>query len=243
MLRINFLLVSFLIVISIAVNDSWAEVIKVGGYNYPPFMIEKTKTGIFHDVLTSVSRITGDTFIWNYYPYARLNIYFNKGRIDVEGGSSPAWTRNRRIPGVYTIPYYVLKDVIVFYPGKKINYRYPNDLKGEEVGTVRGYAFPQFKRSFKRKIITRVDASDEAELLIMLSKNRINQIFISKELALFWMKKVPSYRKFQLGADIGAYKIGIRVHPNKKHLIPHFNRAIYQLKKSGEIKRIFRKYR
>ncbi len=229
--------------IGVMENIVQAEELRVGAYNYPPFMISKSKTGIFNDILIAIGRITGDTFVWSYFPYARLNKNFNNGLFDIEAGSSPAWTKSRKVPGLHTIPYYVLKDVIVFQQGKQVPFKSPIDLQGYKVGVVRGYAFPQFTKAFEQKLIARIDAVDETQLLRMLDHNRIDQIFVNKDLLLYWTKQIPAYKKFEIGAVIGSYEIGIRVQPDKKHLITRFNKAIEQIRYSGEIERIFKKYR
>jgi len=220
-----------------------AEVLEAGFSNFHPFMISESNSGIYHNILLSIANITGDTFNITYFPTSRGLREFEKGTIDVVIGENPVWRKGSEVPGVYTIAFAEQVDVILFRPGKRIPVTSAKSLQGRTVGAVRGYYYPGYMADFLNDSITRVDLRDEHNLLKFLDGGRVDQIFINKAVAQYWMHKKPSYRNYEIGNDIGRADIMIRVHPSKMRILERTNKAIKQLVLSGEIDKIYQQYR
>jgi len=211
---------------------------------YPPMFFSKKShdTGIYKDIYAAISKITGDRFTFAYYPHTRVLYMFEKNRIDIETGVNPAWRKGCNTPGVYTIPFAKLTDVILFRPGKKINVAKPEDLRGRKLGAVRGYVTPGFMSLFARNEIIRIDGNSEQQLMRLMANGRLDQMLINKTVALYWMKKNPDYKNFEIGSAVVEVDIMIRLHPAKKHTVDRLNKALKQLVASGEIERIYAMY-
>lgn len=219
-----------------------ADTLKVGFYNYPPMMIESGQSGIYQDILDELSKITGHRFQINYFPYARLARQFDIGEIDMEPGVFPGWVKQQKVPGVFSVPFGKVVDVLVFAPGKHFPVTTPRDLSGKTLGLVRGYAYPDLREMFENGTVHRADALNEIQLLAMLAGGRIDQILINKAVAQYTIREIPKYGEFVLGDVLGAFDVSMRIHPSKKALLPKLDEAIVSMKRSGAITRIYAKY-
>ena len=223
-------------------TDAHCDTFKVGFYNYPPMMIESEQAGIYQEILDELSKITGHRFQIRSFPYARLAQEFDLGRIDLEPGVFPGWVKKQRVPGQFSVPFGKVVDVLVFAPGKHFRISTPRDLSGRTIGLVRGYTYPDLRELFDSGLVHRADAVSEAQLMAMLSAGRMDQILINKAVAQYNMLLVPKYREFVLGDVLGSFDVSMRVHPNKKALLPELDEAILAMKRSGAIARIYAKY-
>jgi len=242
-MRIRFaLLFCWLLGMEIVSTSIQAAPLKVGFYNFPPFMSIDSQIGIYHDIFESISRDTGYIFEIECFPSARVKMNFESNLIDIEPGVNPTWRKGSKVPGQYTIPFAKAVDVVLFRPGQHIPVDGPESLKGRAVGAIRGYIYPGFTDSFTKNEIIRVDLIDEPKLLKFLVAGRVDQIFINKSVAQYWILKNESYRNYVIGDVIGDVDVMMRVHPSKKQEIERLNKAIKNLSTSGEIEKIFGKY-
>jgi polar amino acid transport system substrate-binding protein len=180
-------------------SNAQADTIKVGFYNYPPMMIEKGQSGIYQDILDELSKATGHQFQVTYFPYTRLARQFDIGEIDLEPGVFPGWVKHHKVPGVFSVPFGKVVDVLVFAPGKQVPVATPRDLSGRTLGLVRGYAYPDLRDMFEQGTIHRADALNEVQLLAMLAGGRMDQILINKAVAQYTIREVSKYSDLVVG--------------------------------------------
>jgi polar amino acid transport system substrate-binding protein len=223
-------------------QEVFATSFEVGFYNYPPMMIEEDRSGIYQDIFNAISKLTDDTFNVSYYPYPRVGLMFNQARLDIEPGVYPGWVKDQKIPGLFSVPFGRVVDVMVFAPGKAFPVKKPEDLRGKSVGMVRGYSYPDLQLLIDGGRIDRRDALNENQLLKMLWAKRFDQILISKAVAQYNFLKMPEYRLFEVGDEFNHYDVSMRVNPKLEAWLPKLDEAILQLKNSGEIERIYAKY-
>src|SRR5690606_23631833 len=94
-----------------ALSLSWcasgalAETFAVGFYDYPPMMIEDGRRGIYQDIFDELARLTGDRFDVQYYPYPRIGLLFDEGKLDIEPGVYPGWMQSQTTPGIFSVPF------------------------------------------------------------------------------------------------------------------------------------------
>lgn len=242
MWRLTALVLSGLCLLAGIPRAALAETFDVGFYDYPPMMIESDGSGIYQDILDEISKLTGDTFNVRYYPYPRISLLFNQGKLDIEPGVYPGWVKSQPVPGVFSIVFGKVDDALVFSPGKAFAVNSPNDLRGRSVGMVRGYAYPDLKSLIAEGLLDRRDALNEALLLKMLAAGRFDQIIINKAVAQYSIFNVPEYRYFEVGDVMNSYDVSMRVNPRHEAWLPELDEAILQLKKSGAIEKIYAKY-
>ena len=214
----------------------------VGFYNYPPMMIEQDKTGIYQDIFDELGKLTGDTFNVQYYPYPRLGLLFNGGQLDIEPGVYPGWVQGQSIPGVFSVPFGKVVDVMVFAPGKAFPVARPEDLRGKSVGLVRGYAYPDLRALIDEGLLDRRNALNETQLLEMLAKSRFDQIVVNKAIAQYSLAKIPEYRDLEIGDVMSSFDISMRVQPRHEAWVGKLDAAILTLKQRGVIDAIYARY-
>lgn len=93
--------------------------VAVTEHGKPPltFPQHSSQTGIYLDILAAIGLITGDTFVFDYYPPKRIMFTFVAGKADIEMGINPVWRQSSRVPGEYTIPFAKAEDIVLFSTG------------------------------------------------------------------------------------------------------------------------------
>lgn len=205
-------------------------------------MIEAERSGIYQDIFNELSKLTGDTFNVQYYPYPRIGLLFDNGQLDIEPGVYPGWVRYQAVPGVFSVPFGKVVDVMVFAPGKAFPVKKPDDLRGKSVGLVRGYAYPDLKALIETGQVDRRNGLNEAQLLEMLSKSRFDQIVVNKAIAQYNVINVAEYRHLEIGDVMSTFDVSMRVHPLHEAWLPKLDAAILKLKQNGVIEKIYAKY-
>ena len=218
---------------------SLAAPVIIGVYHYPPFMFENKQKGYFYQFMKAIESHTNVEFQWQSYPYARLDHLFNQGKVHLEVGSSPEWNVLKPTPGLFTDFFYRLEDVAVYRSKKYQHAANIENIKGQAIGVVRGYYYPKFEHAFSQKIAKKVERAHEDELLQLLINDRINQVFINKQVFQYLQMHNPDYAQLNTGDIVGKYDVAIRVHPDHAKMIPILNHAIKQLKADGTIERLF----
>lgn len=225
-----------------SMHSALADTFEVGFYDYPPMMIEDGRRGIYQDILDALAKLTGDHFNVQYYPYPRLGLLFNEGQLDIEPGVYPGWVQSQPTPGVFSVPFGKVVDVLVFAPRKAFAVKQPEDLRGKSVGMVRGYAYPELATLITSGQLDRRNGLNEEQLLSMLAKSRFDQIIINKAIAQYHLHKMPEYRQLEIGDVISSYDVSIRVHPRHEAWLNKLDAAIIQLKQQGTLDKIYAAY-
>lgn len=223
-------------------HNALAETFSVGFYDYPPMMVEDGRRGIYQDIFGELGKLTGDRFQVSYYPYPRVSLLFNDGKLDIEPGVFPGWVRDQATPGVFSVPFGKVTDTLMFAPGKAFTVRQPQDLRGKSVGMVRGYAYPELSTLLASGQLERHNGANEEQLLGMLARGRFDQIIINKAVAQYQQKQVTAYGQLQIGDVISTYDVSLRVHPQHADALARIDAAILRLKQQGIIERIYSDY-
>ncbi|TXI29794.1 MAG: transporter substrate-binding domain-containing protein [Aquipseudomonas alcaligenes] len=223
-------------------SSALAETFAVGFYDYPPMMIEDGRRGIYQDIFDELARLTGDRFDVQYYPYPRIGLLFDEGKLDIEPGVYPGWMQGQETPGLFSVPFGKVVDVLVFAPNKAFPVRQPEDLRGKSVGMVRGYAYPELAPLIASGQLDRRNGLNEQQLLGMLAKSRFDQIIVNKAIAQYHQLKIPEYRRLEIGDLISSYDVSMRVHPRHAAWLDELDAAIVQLKQQGIIEKIYATY-
>ncbi len=211
----------------------------------PPLFFEKdsAEKGIYKEILALIGEITGDDFIYKYYPARRAMKLFESGGYDIEPGINPTWREGVEIQGRYSVPFADAIDVLVFRKQEVKYVTEPKDLFGQRVGTVNGFTYPKYSDAFRHGLITREDSRNELLLMAKLSRNRFDQIIIRKDTAEYRIKTDPKFSELEIGASIGFLHIMFRFHPDKIEAIERVNQAINQLRKNNKIEMVYQHYR
>ena len=228
--------------LSCSLQAADAATFEVGFYDYPPMMIEDGKRGIYQDLFDELAKITGDRFNVQYYPYPRIGLLFNEGKLDIEPGVYPGWVKDQKVPGVFSLPFGKVVDSLVFAPGKAFPVRHPEDLRGKSVGMVRGYAYPELAPLIASGQLDRRNGLSEQQLLSMLAKSRFDQIIVNKAIAQYHQLKISEYRQLEIGDVISSYDVSMRIQPRHAAWVERLDAALARLKQNGTIERIYAAY-
>ncbi|MEH6473888.1 MAG: transporter substrate-binding domain-containing protein [Halopseudomonas sp.] len=221
---------------------SRADDIRVGFYNAPPLMIQQSNSGIYHELLQQVGAITGDNFIIEYFSIARLQRSFEEGKLDLEPGVNPQWRQQSPVPGVYSDAFASLEQILLFRPGKALQVTGPRSLAGKQIGTIRGYIYPGFSQSFASGEIERIDVTDEPQLLRLLEKGRVDQVFIDRVVQRHWAVQNPQFKDYQASQPLSDIAIMLRLHPSRSGKLASINSALALLHQRGVTEQIFERY-
>ena len=232
-----------IVMILLGTHMAQGETFRVGFYNAPPLMIQAQNSGIYHDILTAISNRTNHHFEISYFPITRLQRLFELEKLDLEPGINPLWRKSSKEPGLYSIPFATLDQVLLFRPGQQIEVSGPEDLKGRRIGAIRGYIYPGFMEGFKQGTYQRLDVTDEPQLLSLLEKGRVNQVFIDRVVLDYWKKFKPEARTYEVSPTLAGLEIMMRIHPSHAAHLAGMNKALSGLIKEGVIEEIFLRYK
>ncbi len=228
-------------------KSSGAESYRVMRYteSFPPYYFEEgsSQTGIVKDVFAALANETGDTFEYILLPYKRALYNFEIGKIDIEPMSNPVWRKHSAVLGVYSIPFAVSEQIILYNSKYYRPVNLPEDLLGKTVGTVMGYTYPVYGPYFADGRIKAHPLSNENKLIKMLLAGRLHQSIMNKDFALYRIKTEHLKDQLIISEPCNMVDMMIRFHPSKKDAIPKFNKAISKLLKDGTIKKIYDQYR
>jgi polar amino acid transport system substrate-binding protein len=116
-------------------------------------------------------------------------------------------------------------------------------IKGQKIGAVLGYYYPQLDLMFNNKDLIRVNAETQDALLMMLENKKIEYAVTSMFAAKYFIKKKSKNKLLGLSQiDVSVYPIHFAARKGQTETIKKINAAIAKLKKSKKIDRILKKY-
>lgn len=235
------------LVIFLIIGNAQAETFRVGIFSTgdQPFSFPQgsTQLGIYPDLIQAIGRISGDQIELVYVPAARLLRMFEVGDLDIEIGANPAWRKDSPIKSVYTNSYAIASEILCFRKGELQVGDKGEDFPNTEIGVQTGYFYPRFEAAFKSGLVRRHDTYNAEQLLRMLRAKRFNAIIISKYAADYYNKANPGEYACDQGAVTDQAGKMLRLPATKASALLRLNAAIAQLKRSGELKAIYEKYR
>ncbi len=199
--------------------------------------------GIFVDLFSHIGKLTGDEFKFVKMPVGRALKEFVQGNVDIEPGVNPKWRQDAGIVSLYSIAYSHSEEVILFRAGEEFSVKDATDLYGKTVGVVRGFTYPKFSQAIKEGKIKLILNKSQDLLVYQLIKKRVDRIFVGKATIEYLQKTDPKINKLVVGDIISSVEVMMRVHPNKKELLPRLNNALEQMMHNKIIKKIINKYR
>lgn len=204
-----------------AASNSW----------YPYYIPSDKDAGILGELVPLILKAANINGVEVKFPPKRTIYALDNGLIDFDI-ISPAWFPNRD-----TGDSFVLSDSLFFvaeyYASLESSTNAPIAF-GDDIGTVMGYYY------FDDNTFTRIDFKSEKELVLALSKKRVDKVLIGDLPAKYWGRKLNI--AVRLDSLHSRGELRIRLNKSKKHLLIHINEAIKQLKQSGKIDEIVEKY-
>jgi ABC-type amino acid transport substrate-binding protein len=201
------------------------------------------QSGIYPDLIQAIARESGDKIELVYVPAARLLRMFEARQLDIEIGANPAWRTQSPIKTVYSKSFSTAREILCFRQGEAKPGDRGEDFPGYEIGVQAGYVYPRFEAAFQTGMVQRKDTYNAEQLLRMLRANRVSAIILSKYAAEYYAKLDPVQYGCQAGAITDEADEMLRLPVEKADALPRINAAIEKLKRTGELKAIYARYR
>lgn len=221
-------------------QHAFAEQLKyniTGSYSWYPYFIanQPQAPGIVTELIPMIlalANIEGEILA---LPPKRTNNALETGLLDFDI-VSPSWFEQQDFGPLFvkSSPIMQITEYVVTLPENVSKYTDIGQIKGKEIGTVRGYLYHDDKD------FIRADFTSEQELVKALDKHRIEAIIAGNYPALYWSTqlKIP----VGLAAVHSDGDLVFRLRKEHAGLLPAINQAIAKLKANGQIDEIINKY-
>ncbi len=224
-----------ILLLSLLAKSSLAETIRIAlpSEGNPPYSysdISQPK-GIYVELFNALFESTSYQIEYVYLSSARIRNEFKKNAIDIECCPLPTWRKGEDDYSYYSNVAFTTEDIYIF-PKDKVPLSV--SLEDKTIATVSGYGYLNDDK------FSRIDFNSEYSILRVVANLRVELGIVDRYIADHLIKTKA------LSVDIGPVHEKalrpIRVHKNKKHILPELNKAIARLKKDKKIKYIFEKH-
>ena len=216
-----------------SINDSWAM---------PMVHIENGQAvaGILVDLQQRLAAKVGRKAELLVMPRLRVQQALDNGEIDVRCYVSPNWVNGGHYRYIWSLPFMSQRDVLV---GTRAANLQAEQLQGERLGTVLGFAYPRLEPLFASGQLQREDARTQDLALLKLSAHRY-QYAISNELSLHWFnRQQPTGQKLHILSEIASDPIACIIRDAPDVPTAALLRAMVQMKQAGEFDELLARYR
>lgn len=223
------------------------EPLLAGGTDWKPFSFEDEQgvpRGISVEVTQQALALSGLQAKFLFYPAKRLNVLLGRDHLDLNYADSPQW--NDAAQGqqfVYSSPYFQLSEHLYFlaeHPARELALE---QLPVLDIGIVRGYVYQSLDPLLEGGQLRRVETSDNEMLLELLRLKRVDAVAMVDELFEYLVAtRQLDAADFVRGAQLSDAPLVIKLQQRHSGHLPALDRALRQLRDSGEIERIRQRY-
>lgn len=211
------------------------DVDSVGGWVPILAASEPDTPGIMTEITQAMERHLDIEFIPIKLPQKRAEVALKEGLVNIDF-ICLEWLKTSEVGSEYVIsaPFFELKESFITLKKNVRLFPTRKSLHNQHVGTIAGYFY------FDEHTFTRTDFLDENQLILGLKHERFDVIILEQETAKHWAKVNDVDINFAVLHSKGNFLMRLR----KKHqdLLPMINKAIKQIKASGELQAILDKH-
>ncbi len=228
-------------------NVSFAEELKLGGYDKPPYMMKEGKNaGICVEIVREAARRAGYDTTYILLPHVRGLKYFMENRVDAETCVSPKWRSKYKEISSYSGAFFITNNVVIVRKNSDIaTTKNIRDFRGKTFGTILGYFITDgFQQEFESGKIVREDVSTQDNNIKKLVAERVDGIIIDRITGSYLIKQLgfdPAYFKIAYVFETKSL-LSVRIHKNREEVIPKLDKSLTEMKKDGTIDKIINKY-
>nr|WP_059391837.1 ABC transporter substrate-binding protein [Pseudomonas toyotomiensis] len=217
-----------------SVSESWAmPMIKI--------VDGQATGGILYDLQMRLAQKVGRRAEMLVLPRLRVQRLLTTGEIDVRCYVSPDWLNEPHHQYIWSLPFMVQRDMIVARDAES-DFKLEH-LRGERLGTVLGFSYPNLEPLLANGQAHREDARTQALVLEKLEAGRY-QYAISNDLSLNWFNRhQPQEKRLHALAEIRAAPVGCIVRDAPDVPTQALLRALVKMKQDGEFDAILARYR
>jgi len=222
----------YLILLSLLAIPSLAETIRVAlpSEGNPPYSYSEISQpkGIYVELFNTLFESTPYQIEYVYLSSARIRKEFKKNAIDIECCPLPTWRKGEEDYSYYSNVAFTTEDIYIFPKNKVPSFV---SLTDKQIATVSGYGYLHDDK------FSRIDFNSEFSILRMVASQRVEMGIVDRYIADHLIETKGLI--VDLGPVHEKASRPIRVHKNKKHILPELNKAIARLKMDKKIKKIF----
>ncbi|MGI2065403.1 substrate-binding periplasmic protein [Shewanella sp. MF08487] len=229
-----------LLILFLTQQQAFAQSLKyniTGSYSWYPYFIDHQAEapGMIAELIPMILSLAKVEAEILDLPPKRTNKALETGLLDFDI-VSPSWFAKQDLGPLFvkSTPIIQITEYVVTLPENVSQYRDINQIKGKEVGTVRGYLYHDAQH------FIRTDFASEQELIKALGKHRVKAIIAGNYPALYWSAQLGI--PVALAAVHSDGDLVFRLRKEHAALLPAINQAIATLKANGNIDEIIKKY-
>jgi polar amino acid transport system substrate-binding protein len=191
----------------------------------------------YNRALLRILKRNGNVSVMTRY---RLQEYLLNGKVDFLCYVAKDWVADTE-RFIWSQPLFTKREVLL---GPSPMPNDPKKLKGKTIGTILGYVYPNLDSLFQSHWLLREDASSEFANLNKLKHGRVKYV-VTDEIFLDYynfLNKEQSLDQGRQRVPLQKYEILCMLSRKSPLKIKELNRAISELKSSGELKKIFKNH-
>lgn len=197
--------------------------------------------GIMYDLLRSLAIQVGSPAQYQVLPRLRMAVAMERGDVDVRCYTAQSWQPNLSGDYIWSLPLIEQRDFLVARAGDAAAVN-PDELQGEYIGTVLGYAYDTLEQGFRGGRLIRDDARSQGLVLEKLAIGRYRYA-VTNQLSLAWFNRHrPATEQLQPVALLQVQQLGCYVRNDPALPVQRILRVLLRMKMSGEIERIQKRY-
>lgn len=197
--------------------------------------------GILYDLYLRIAEKVGRTPELLVTPRMRTQPLLAEDHVDANCYMNPAWLTEDNENYRWSVPFMTMRTALVTrtdMPKTALT-----QLKGERIGTVLGFQYPEAAEFFSSGDLMRDDARTESLVLEKLAAGR-NRYAITTETSLDWFNKNrPACCHLQLVERLIEFPVHCIVSGEPDRLADEILRALEQMEQDGEFEAIQARYR
>lgn len=215
--------------------------------NSPPFVYSDNSTkpptisgGVFFDLALAVGKKLNRPFNFVPLPRNRLDETLASGEVELICYNAEEWTKGYAKDYYWSDPIFKQSNYIVSTKAMSVEFKKIKslkDLKGKTIGTALGFVYPTLIPYFKDGSITREDVVSGASNVAKLQAHRVSYIILNNLEYHYYKKRLPDLERAPFEFDPITVKCAVSKKSNLK--IADINKAISDLKKSGQLQKVF----
>ncbi len=224
--------------------DEKALIVSFGAHNAEPYAIlegNQLVGGIIKDIADELADELDIDVIYVQTPRKRIERYLDTGVIHLVPISNPEWLKLGE-QYRWSIPIFQDHDVLVTKDTNSRPIESLQDMRGMNLGTIRGYIYPTLTAMFADRIITRSDVRSLSSNIARLELDRIDGFIDSKTLTLYEMKQNHTDMLILTDVVISEHNIHAALSHHAPINIEALDQALKQLKERGVIEAILSQY-
>ena len=212
---------------------------------YPPFEYKDASgeiVGIDIDISRKIAKSLGKKLVVKDMTFEDLIPAVMKGKVDmIVSAITMTEERGKKID--FSYPYFQSNQFVIVRKDAPFEISAQKDLKGKKIGVEKGTTSEDTALEYtddKANVVS-YEGEGSADALRDLRKGKLDVVMADEGFAVAAIQRYDDIREIDLGFDDEFYAVGIQ--KGNAQLLQGINAALREMKLSGELPQIFKKYK